>query len=115
MQILLEKTLDVEVVERQLAELWEQTGGDRNVNNEEAVLRARVANLLVFVRSEAKLNEAQQVMPELTAIHPSRVLLMFGDQSAADRDIAMSVTSYCQTDKRTGAKRLCCEEVTFEA
>jgi glucose-6-phosphate dehydrogenase assembly protein OpcA len=115
MQVELEKTLDVEVVERQLAELWKQTGGERNADNEEAVLRARVANLLVFVRSEAMLNEVQQVVPELTAIHPSRVLLMFGDRNAADRDIAMSVTSYCQTDKRTDAKRLCCEEVTFSA
>jgi glucose-6-phosphate dehydrogenase assembly protein OpcA len=115
MQIELGKTLDVEVVERQLAELWKQTGGDRNADNEAAVLRSRVANLLVFVRSEAKLAEAQQVMPELTAIHPSRVLLMFGDREAAGRDIEMSVTSYCQTDKRTGAKRLCCEEVTSSA
>jgi glucose-6-phosphate dehydrogenase assembly protein OpcA len=115
MQIELEKTLDVEVVERQLAELWKQTGGDRNADNEFAVLRARVANLLVFVRSEAMLNEAQQVVPELTAIHPSRVLLMFGDRNAPDRDITMSVTSFDQTDKRSGAKRLCCEEVTFAA
>jgi glucose-6-phosphate dehydrogenase assembly protein OpcA len=115
MQIQLEKTLDVEVVERQLAELWKQTGGDREADNEAAVLRARVANLLVFVRSQVKLDEAQQVMPELTAIHPSRVLLMFGDRDAEDRDIEMSVTSYCHADKRTGAKRLCCEEVTSNA
>lgn len=115
MQIELGKTLDVEVVERQLAELWKQTGGDRDADNEAVVLRARVANLLVFVRSDAKLDEVQQVMPELTAIHPSRVLLMFGDRDAEDRDIEMSVTSFCQTDKRTGAKRLCCEKVTADA
>src|SRR3979490_3111558 len=112
MQIQLGKTLDVEVVERQLAELWKQTGDDRNSDNETAVLRARVANLLVFLRSEAMLSEVQQVMPELTAIHPSRVLLMLGRREAEDRDIEMSVTSFCQTDKRTGAKRLCCEEVS---
>ena len=115
MQIELEKTLDVEVVERQLAELWKQTGGDRSSDDDAAVLRARVANLLVFVANDAELNDVQEMLGELTAIHPSRVLIMRGARAAEDRDIEMSVTSFCQTDKRTGAKRLCCEEVTMKA
>ncbi len=115
MQIQLEKTLDVEVVERQLAELWKQIAGDGNSEDDTAVLRARVANLLVFVRSDAMLDEVHQIMPELTAIHPSRVLTMLGSREAEDRDIEMSVESICQTDKRTGAKRLSCEEITLKA
>lgn len=115
MQIELEKTLDVEVVERQLAELWKQTGGDRNSDDDAAVLRARVANLLVFVANDAALNEVQEMLGELTAIHPSRVLIMRGAREAEDRDIEMTVDSFCQTDKRSGAKRLCCEEVTLKA
>lgn len=115
MQIELEKTLDVEAVERQLAELWKQTGGERDANNDAAVLRARVANLLVFVRSDVALANVQEMLVELTAIHPSRVLIMRADGAAADRDIEMSVNSFCQTDKRTGAKRLCCEEVGLKA
>jgi glucose-6-phosphate dehydrogenase assembly protein OpcA len=114
MQIQLEKTLDVEVVERQLAELWKQTG-DRDADEATAVLRARVANLLVFVFSDEALDHVHQMMAELTARHPSRVLLMLGIPEADDRDIEMSVESFCQTDKRTGAKRLCCEEVTLKA
>lgn len=115
MQIQLEKTLDVEAVERQLAELWKQTGGDRDANNDAAVLRARVANLLVFVASDAALVEVHEMLGELTAIHPSRVLIMRADGAAEDRDIEMTVDSFCQTDKRTGAKRLCCEEVAMKA
>jgi glucose-6-phosphate dehydrogenase assembly protein OpcA len=115
MQIQLEKTLDVEVVEGQLAELWQQIAGDGNSEDDTAVLRARVANLLVFVRSDAMLDEVQQMILELTAIHPSRVLMMLGAGEAPDRDIEMSVESFCQTDKRTGARRLCCEEVTLKA
>jgi glucose-6-phosphate dehydrogenase assembly protein OpcA len=115
MQIQLEKTLDVEVVEGQLAELWKQIAGDGNSEDDTAVLRARVANLLVFVRSDALLNEVHEMMPELTAIHPSRVLTMLGSREAEDRDIEMSVESICQTDKRTGAKRLSCEEITLKA
>ncbi|MDQ6653473.1 MAG: glucose-6-phosphate dehydrogenase assembly protein OpcA [Acidobacteriota bacterium] len=115
MQIQLEKTLDVEVVERQLAELWKQTTGERDSDSDTAVLRARVANLLVFVASDALLNDADQMMQELTASHPSRVLIMLGDRQAADRDIEMYVASICQRDKRTGAGRLSCEEVTLKA
>jgi glucose-6-phosphate dehydrogenase assembly protein OpcA len=114
MQIQIGKTLDVEIVERQLAELWKQTAGNRDADDEAVVLRARVANLLVFVSSDALLNEVEQMLAELTAIHPSRVPLMLGLRSAADRDIEMYVTSLCESDKR-GVKRLCCEGVTLKA
>ena len=115
MQIQLEKTLDVEVVEGQLAELWKQIAGDSESEDDVAVMRARVANLLVFVTNDSLLNEVHEMMLDLTAIHPSRVLMMLGLYEAPDRDIEMSVESYCQTDKRTGARRLCCEEVILNA
>ena len=116
MQIQLEKTLDVEVVEGQLAELWKQiAGGGTSEDDDVAVLRARVANLLVFVAHAELLDEVHQMMLELTAIHPSRVLMMLGAREAPDLDIEMSVESFCQTDKRTGARRLSCEELTLKA
>ena len=115
MQIQLGKTLDVEVVERQLAELWEGTARDPIADAETAVLRTRVANLLVFVSNEAALDDVHQMLGELTAIHPSRVLAMLGEPEATDIDIEMSVETICQTDKRTGVKKLCCEEITLKA
>jgi len=115
MQIQLEKTLDVEVVERQLAELWQETAHDPSADAETAVLRARVANLLVYVSNDAALDDLHQMLGELTANHPSRVLAMLGAREATDQDIEMSVESICQTDKRTGAKRLSCEEITLKA
>ena len=115
MQIQLEKTLDVEVVERHLAELWQETARGPQADAETAVLRARVANLLVFVSNAAALDDLHQMLGELTAIHPSRVLAMLGAREATDQDIEMSVESICQTDKRTGAKRLSCEEITLKA
>jgi glucose-6-phosphate dehydrogenase assembly protein OpcA len=115
MQIQIEKTLDVDEVERQLAELWKQSSGNNDVDHEAAVLRARVANLLVFVPNDQLLEDVRLLLPELTAIHPSRVLMMLGDRSAPDVDIEMAVTSFFQTDKRGGRKRLCCEEITLKA
>jgi glucose-6-phosphate dehydrogenase assembly protein OpcA len=115
MQIQLEKTLDVAVVERQLAKLWQETARDPGAGSETAILRARVANLLVFVSDNSALSDVHEMLAELTAIHPSRVLAMLGAREAADQDIEMSVESICQTDKRTGAKRLSCEEITLQA
>lgn len=115
MHIHIEKTLDVEVVEGQLAELWKQIAGHGESADDVAVWRARVANLLVFVPTTALFDEVRRMMLELTAIHPCRVLVMLGDYEAPDLDIEMSVESFCQTDKRSGAKRLCCEEVTLKA
>jgi glucose-6-phosphate dehydrogenase assembly protein OpcA len=115
MNLQIGKVLDVQFVERQLAELWQGTVRDPRAGAETAVLRARVANLLVFVANEAALDDVHQMLNELTASHPSRVLAMLGLLAATDQDIEMSLESICQTDKRTGAKRLNCEEITLKA
>jgi glucose-6-phosphate dehydrogenase assembly protein OpcA len=112
-QIPVPKTLDVEVVERQLAALWKETAGESD--DDAAVLRARVANLLVFVSHESLLEEVDALMMDLTTVHPSRALIMLGEKDDSDQDIEMFVRSLCQTDKRTGAKRLCGEVVILKA
>ncbi len=108
----LQKTLDVAAVEKKLAELWAQTTAE---GDEKAVLRSRVANLIVFVSGERALQEVAESMQSLTAAHPGRALLLLGDRSSEDHDIEMFVTSICHTDKRTGARHLCGEEVTLKA
>src|SRR5687768_4155069 len=115
MNIPLDKTLDVEVVERHLAELWQKTAGKGGTEDEFAVLRARVANLLVYVSNKSTLEEVDDILEELTATHPSRVLLMLGEPEEAEHDIEMSVETLNVTDNRSGAVRLCCEEVMLKA
>ena len=144
-QISLGKTLDVEVVERELAALWEGSTGEARSHgpaadeprvdklttnqmhsdepasgevppvDETPVLRARAANLLVFVSDDQALTEVHELLQELTAAHPSRVLTMLGESDASDRDIEMYVSAFSQKEKLTGPKRLCCEEVTLKA
>jgi glucose-6-phosphate dehydrogenase assembly protein OpcA len=114
MQIPVGKTLDVELVEQQLVKLWQETSEARE-DNDAAVLRARVANLLVYVSHEGTLANSHEILTELTAIHPSRVLTMGALLDAPDQDIEMTVETVCQTDKRSGAKRLSCEEITLRA
>ena len=113
MQIQVDKTLDVEFVEQQLAELWQQAAD--GTADDAAVMRARVANLLVFVSSESRVAEVAAMLRELTSVHPCRVLMMRGAREAEDRDIELSVESFFQSDKRAGARRLCCEEVLLRA
>jgi hypothetical protein len=105
--IQIEKTLDVAVVERQLAELWTESSSEREPGDEAVVLRARVANLLVFVPTDELLDDVHDLLPELTATHPSRVLMMHGARNAPDSDIEMAVASYFQGDSRSNRKRLC--------
>jgi glucose-6-phosphate dehydrogenase assembly protein OpcA len=117
MQIHLENKLDVQLIERKLAELWGQSSDtvESDLEEDQAVLRARVANLVVFVPGKEMRNEVSGVVRDLTTIHPSRVLTLIGDEQAPDKDIEIFVESLCQTDKNTGAKRVCGEEVTITA
>ncbi|MGI8835924.1 MAG: glucose-6-phosphate dehydrogenase assembly protein OpcA [Pyrinomonadaceae bacterium] len=114
-QISLGKTLDVEVVEQELAALWQGSTDAPGADDETAILRARAANLLVFVSDEKSLEEVHKLLPELTAAHPSRVLTMLGESEAPDCDIEMYVSALSQKEKLASQKRLCCEEVTLKA
>ena len=108
------KTFSVAVVEKQLANLWAETTAELD-DESKTVLRSRVANLLVFLSGEDALSEVTEWIESLTAAHPGRVLLVLGARDAGDSDIEVSVTSLCQTDKRTGARRLCGEQITLKA
>lgn len=112
MQIQLEKAVDVAKVESTFAKLWSEKA---SALGDDAVLRARVANLLVYTSQVPTFNEVSELIPELTAMHPSRVVLMKGERGAPDRDIELHLMSLCQSDKKTGATRLCCEQVDLKA
>lgn len=114
-QIALGKTLDVEVVEQELAALWQVNTDAPGADDETAILRARAANLLVFVSNEKSLEEVHNLLPELTAAHPSRVLTMLAESESPDLDIEMYVSALSQKEKLAGQNRLCCEEVTLKA
>ena len=113
-QIHVPKTLDVEAVERALSELWQKTT-EHPDESEGAVMRARAANLMVFVTREDALPETQQTINELALLHPCRALVMMADYEGPDIDIEMFVSAFCQEERRTKKTELCCEEVTLIA
>jgi glucose-6-phosphate dehydrogenase assembly protein OpcA len=112
-QIPVEATLDVQAVERELNELWMQNAG--GADEEGAMLRARVLNLMVYVESEAALSGAEEMLLNVAAVHPCRALVMLADPDGEDKDIEMHVSSRCQRGGGAGARHLCCEQVTLRA
>lgn len=114
-QIQVPQTLDVDAVERALAELWQETAGGKQDQSEDAVMRARAANLMVVVTSDAELAESQQIIRELAAVHPCRALVMLADRQSADRDIEMFVSASCENQQRLTKAELSCEEITLIA
>jgi glucose-6-phosphate dehydrogenase assembly protein OpcA len=108
------ETLDVQAVERELSRLWMGRAGAVGESDEEtAVMRARVFNLLVYVSSDEALNEVNELLGEVTVAHPCRAIIMKAEREGADVDIEMFVSSYCLPAGGTQAGNLCCEEVTL--
>ena len=114
-QIQVPQSLDVDAVERALAELWQETAEGEQIETDEAVMRARVANLMVVVTNDAELSETQQTIRDLAAIHPCRALVMLADRQSADRDIEMFVSASCQSQQSSTTTELSCEEITLIA
>jgi len=112
-------TINPEVIERELAGLWQKQAranqSDLHPGDERATMRARVANLMVYVANEAALTEVNEVLKELSVRHPCRALVMIGAREKPDRDIEISVASFCHEQSEKSARPLCCEEVSLIA
>lgn len=111
-------TINPEVIERELAQLWQKTARaglqDAATGDERATMRARVANLMIYVPNERAQNEVNEILSELSARHPCRALVMIGAREAGDRDIEIAVDSFCHAGEKS-VRKLCCEEVALSA
>ncbi|HET6892392.1 MAG TPA: glucose-6-phosphate dehydrogenase assembly protein OpcA [Pyrinomonadaceae bacterium] len=107
------ETFDIEAIERALANAWLATAAESE--GEEALLRARAANLIIFLPNKAALEETRQTVAELTSMHPCRVLVLVGDRDADNKDIEVYISAPCPKDKRYESRLLCCEEITLSA
>lgn len=111
-----EETLDVQAVERELSRLWMENAGGAEASDEEgALMRARVLNLLVYVASNEALEEVNGLLSHVTGVHPCRAIVMVAEREADDMDIEMLVSSYCRFASASEARSLCGEQVTLRA
>lgn len=116
-EIPLKATLDVEAVEGVLNELWRESACAGGADDEEgeALIRARVLNLMFYLTRADVGDEVKEILAELTTSHPCRALLMIGESEGEDSDIEMSVATYCQESGTAPGRRMCCEQVTLSA
>ncbi len=114
--------LDPQAVERALGKLWRvhapssdaSARAEQAAEEEQAVMRARVANLIVFIPAESLISEVNEALAELTSSHPCRALVLSGDSQARDRNIEVSVSALCQAQAKS-QRQVCCELVTLVA
>lgn len=114
-QIKVSATLDVQSVEQELGELWKRNTDEQSLEEDGAVMRARVLNLLVYVQSETALEEVNQLLSEITSAHPCRVIVMLAEAQSEDQDIEMFVSAHCLSQAGGGGKTLCGEQLTLKA
>jgi glucose-6-phosphate dehydrogenase assembly protein OpcA len=116
-QIKVDATLDVQSVERELSRLWkENTGASEGEGEDEsAVMRARVLNLMVYISRETALEEVNRLLSEITSAHPCRVLVLLAENAKPDEDIEMFVSAHCFSTGGGGVRNLCGEQLTLKA
>src|SRR6266498_4382268 len=112
-RIEVQKTLDVESVERELAKLWTEPMAEQELQNDEPLMRSRVANLLIFARDEVE-SAVHDTICELSEFHPCRALIMISVNRTSDSDIEMFVSAIRETGKQLRARHVCCEEITLK-
>lgn len=69
-------TIDIDEIERELAELWRSSGRLDTRGVEVALSRTSVLTLFVYATDQARAEHARTVIEELAGEHPSRVVLI---------------------------------------
>ncbi|MFQ5802336.1 MAG: glucose-6-phosphate dehydrogenase assembly protein OpcA [Candidatus Methylomirabilales bacterium] len=106
--------VNVQAIERDLRNLWEQMAEATQVEGREPVMRACVLNLIVYAPGERTAGEVNQIMAEVTTQHPSRVFVMLPKYEAAEPALSAWVTAQCHLSAG-GHKQVCCEQIMITA
>jgi glucose-6-phosphate dehydrogenase assembly protein OpcA len=105
--------VDVRAIERELTALWTQAAQDQNGGGQ-AVTRTCVLNLVVATAGGRAVEEATEIVGELTARHPNRAIVIGAAPDAADELLDAWVQAHCQMPG-PGRPQVCCEQITIEA
>src|ERR1700754_4837879 len=103
-----QSTINVGSIERELTALWKQASEDEGGG----VVRASILNLVVFTPDPSEVNQVDDIVIDVTAGHPCRVISIVADRNAAAGTLAAEVTSRCSLPT-PNSKQVCCEQVTI--
>ena len=110
-----QRVVDGPTLEHELNELWEQmtevsSGGE----DQQAVMRACVANLIVYSPGRDSTGEISQIMAQVTDEHPSRAIVLISEPDSSEPFLNAMVTAQCHPSGR-GQKQICCEQIVIQA
>ncbi|HKQ03931.1 MAG TPA: glucose-6-phosphate dehydrogenase assembly protein OpcA [Blastocatellia bacterium] len=103
-------TINVGAIEKELTSLWKQASEDETGG----VVRASILNLIAFVPDPAEIAAVDDIVIDVTASHPCRVIALVADRASQESKLTAEVTSRCTLPTPT-SKQVCCEQVTITA
>jgi hypothetical protein len=103
MKNLPQRAVDVSVIEHELEELWERMTEVSAEEDQQAVMRACVANLVVYNPAGESAGEISPIIAEVTNQHPSRVIVLLPEPNSSQPSLDAMVLS-----KRLGRTSAAC-------
>jgi len=77
----------------------------------ELVHRARMSNLVIFCDDADRVDEIQELIPKIVAVHPARVILALHGSTEKEGPVTGSVTAWCSVGEEKA--KICSEQVTL--
>lgn len=105
---------NVQAIERDLKNLWEQMAEATQVEGQQPVMRVCVLNLMVYAPGEQSDGDVSAIMAEVTTQHPSRIIVMLPNPGATQPHLNAWVTAQCHLSAG-GRKQVCCEHIMIRA
>jgi glucose-6-phosphate dehydrogenase assembly protein OpcA len=91
-------------IDRELKKLWDHGGG--------GLTRASLVNFAIYCVGEEAMAENSALIAEFMQSHACRAILIGAKPGAAEPSSRAWISANCHMS-RTGAKQVCCEQVTF--
>jgi len=108
------KEVDVVTIEKELSQLWKTAGEPADGESTAPVIRACSLNFVVVTDDRSGVNSVEEMVGEVTLVHPSRIFLVTLDRSLGTPSLEAWVSARCSLPV-AGGKQVCCEEITLNA
>jgi glucose-6-phosphate dehydrogenase assembly protein OpcA len=92
-------------IDRELKKLWEFEHG--------AATRASLVNLAVYCEGAAAMDEATELIAELTQSHACRAILIATEPDAPQKRVQAWISAHCHLGGVGTAKQICCEQISL--
>jgi len=105
---------NLSALEKDLRDLWKEMAQKSQKENQQAVMRACVLNLIVYASGERAIDEVSAIMSEVSSEHPARIMILAVDDSKQEAGLQAWVTALCHFQPG-GRRQVCCEQILFRA